>query len=110
MKKTRLLMLIYAAMQAVICVGQQDLKIDSLLTILTTQKDDSTKVNTLIALSRQFQQAKNISAAKQSAEDALQLAKKTRNKKGITNAYNNSGNIYNQLGNLFYSQSNYPEA
>ena len=110
MKKTRLLMLIYAAMQAVICVGQQDLKIDSLLTILTTQKDDSTKVNTLIALSRQYLQAKNISAAKKNAEDAFQLAKKTQYKKGITNAYNNEGNIYNQLGNLFYSQSNYPEA
>ena len=83
---------------------------DSLLTVLKNQKNDTSKVNTLNALSKQFLQAKNISDAKKYAEDALSLAEKKDFKHGIANANISFGNIYNLQGTTSYYEGNYPEA
>ena len=110
MKRTTLLMFVYGTLHSLMCLSQSDKKTDSLLMVLKTQKEDTGKVNTLNALSKQSLVTKNISGAKKYAEDALLLAEKKRFKNGITNAYINIGNTYTQQGNTYYYQGNHPEA
>ncbi len=110
MRKEHLLLFVFGILQAVFSVAQQNQKVDSLLIVLRDQNSDTGKVNTLNALSAQYLRAKNIPAAKKNAEDALLLARKTGFKKGIADAYNSSGNIYNYLGNVAYNQEHYPES
>jgi tetratricopeptide (TPR) repeat protein len=81
----------------------QSKKIDSLLSVLKTAKDDTSKVNTLNALSLQLTRKANYSESKKYADDALLLAQKLNFKKGIANAHLTMGNYY------FYQES-YPEA
>ena len=101
-RKKTILLLVFATSFYQISFAQQN-KIDSLIKVLKIAKDDTSKVNTLNALSEQFWQIAKYAEGKKYAEDALLLAEKTSFKKGIANAYNTIGNIY-------LSQSNYPEA
>ena len=85
------------------CFAQQASKTDSLSKLLTTQKEDSNKVRTLNALSRQLWQKADYSDAKKHADDALALAEKIKFYIGKADAYHNIAIIY-------VNQSNYPEA
>lgn len=110
MTKKRFLLLVWGTIYLLPCLGQQDQKVDSLLNVLKNQKDDTSKVNTLNTLSKQFLLIKNISDAKKYAEDALSHAEKIGFKKGIINANVNTGNINNRKGATYYYEGNYPEA
>jgi len=110
MIKKHLLLFVLAATHILYCFPQQDQNTDSLLAVLNKQKNDSNKVNTLNALSKQFLQAKNITDAKKYAEDALSLAEQIDFKNGIVNADVSIGNIYNRQGATYYYEGNYPEA
>jgi very-short-patch-repair endonuclease/tetratricopeptide (TPR) repeat protein len=80
----------------------QQRKIDSLLSVLKTSKEDSNKVKTLDEISA----ALNASDPQKSMDYAkmqLALAGKIRDKKGLGNAWHN-------MGNANYDMGNYPEA
>ena len=81
----------------------QNNKVDSLLQVLKTAKDDSGKVMALNACSWQMINAGDYAQAKQYANSALALSGKINYKKGEAEALNNIGIIYDDQGN-------YPEA
>ena len=81
----------------------QNNTIDSLRNLLLTQKEDTGKVNTLIAIGETFDQIGDNNNAIKYASDALALAEKINYKKGQANAYQLIGWGYN-------NQGNYPEA
>jgi tetratricopeptide (TPR) repeat protein len=81
----------------------QNVKIDSLLNVLKTAKEDTNKVNTLNELSKKLWQTGNFDSAFIHAENAKKLSVKLNSKKGIAIACNSIGVIY------FY-QGNYPKA
>jgi len=78
-------------------------KLDSLLIVLKTAKEDTNKVNTLNVLFREYLKKGDIENQKKTAYDAFSLAEKINFKKGIATSYLSIGIYY------FY-QSNYPEA
>ena len=53
--------------------AQKQNKIDSLLQVLKTAKEDTSKINTLNRLSRQIWETGNYELAKKYADDAVQL-------------------------------------
>ncbi|MEJ7823440.1 MAG: tetratricopeptide repeat protein [Chitinophagaceae bacterium] len=77
----------------------QQSKIDSLVNVLKTQKEDTSKANTLNALSRQLWQTGNYAEAKKYADEALALSEKIKFNTGKANAYNNVAIVYAHLGN-----------
>ena len=81
--------------------GQQ--KIDSLLVVLSTAKEDTSKVNTLIVIATEKINVGDYTEARKYADDALALAERNRFKKGTANSYNLIGWIYEDL-------SDYPKA
>ncbi len=78
-------------------------KLDSLLSLLKTAKEDSNKVYLLNDASRQYIDIGKYPQAMKYADDAEKLAKKINFKKGRANAFNNKGKV-------LWSQGNYPEA
>jgi signal transduction histidine kinase len=83
--------------------AQSNKAIDSLLNVLKTSVEDTSKVKVLNSLCRQFYLTAKYSEAKKYAEEALTLADKLRFKKGIAMSYQN-------IGNLYFYQANYGEA
>jgi len=78
-------------------------KIDSLRNVLKTEKEDTNKFNTLIALTRKVDQADNFDTALIYVTQALTLAQNLDFKKGIAKAYDVTGSIYAH-------KDNYPKA
>src|SRR5258706_1705337 len=93
-----------------VCFAKEDPKIDSLLKVLKTQNEDTSKVNVLNALSTQFLLSKNITDAKKYAAEALLLAENKDFKNGIVKANIILGNISVRQGNNCYDLDNLPEA
>lgn len=81
----------------------QDSYIDSLKTLIETQKADTNKVNTLNELSYEFTNIGEYQIALNYASQAKSLSEKLNFKKGLADAYTKIGLIYKD-------QSNYPEA
>lgn len=82
-------------------VFSQNKTIDSLSKLLISQKDTS-RLNTLVELSKAYRQS-SIDKAVSYAKEAIQFAEKTAFKKGLVVAYNTLGNTYLFTGT-------YPEA
>src|SRR5258705_6688122 len=99
--RKKIILLVCCFSQAVLFA--QNKQIDSLLSVLKISKEDTSKVNTLIALSKQLRQTGNSTEAKKNAEDAISLAEKINFESGIAGAYNN-------LGIFYFYQNDYPEA
>ncbi len=93
MKKLLLFLLIIA------CTTQssytQNTKTDSLLTLLKTDKEDTNKVNHLYQLSEESTDNKDVMRY---AQQSLLLAEKLKYKKGMANAANNIGFVFNAEG------------
>ncbi|MFA7444677.1 MAG: tetratricopeptide repeat protein [Flavobacteriaceae bacterium] len=89
--------------EATFAQKQEQKRIDSLQTSLKKSVQDTNKVNILTSLSEHSWRKNNYDDALTYAEDALQLAKKLRFKKGEAVAYNN-------IGLAYYYQDNYSEA
>jgi class 3 adenylate cyclase/Tfp pilus assembly protein PilF len=83
--------------------SQERSRTDSLERVLITAKEDTSKVNTLNALSRAYWERQNLDKAQQPANLALKLSQEINFKKGEADAYNNSGTI-------FYFQGDYSQA
>ncbi len=87
------------------CIAQS-LKIDSIKKVISGKQEDSTKVNSLLSLSKEFfsispQETINY------AVTARNLAQKLDFKNGLANAYKNIGIAYYTLGNYVGSIENY---
>ncbi|MEK6614526.1 MAG: tetratricopeptide repeat protein, partial [Bacteroidota bacterium] len=78
----------------------QQSKIDSLLSVLKTVKEDTIKANILNELSKQLWQRGNYDTALIYAENAKKLAEKINFKKGSVSAYNNIGVVNLYIGNF----------
>ena len=78
-------------------------KIDSLRNVLKTEKEDTNKFNTLIALTYKIDQADNFDTALIYVGQALTLAENLNYKKGIAKAYDVTGFVYAH-------KDNYPKA
>ena len=87
-------------------VCAQQTKIDSLLNILKTSKEDTNKVNVLYFLSEICDEADILKYC----EPALKLAENLNYQKGVANISNNIGNVFYLRGNIpkaleFYTKS-----
>ncbi len=85
--------------------GQQ--RIDSLKVEFANAKVDSVRVNILNNLSRTTYLMSDYGQAGKYAEEALQLAEKSKFKKGIADAYNGIGNVCLSQGNNPKALENY---
>ena len=103
MLSRRTVLLIAYCLLAVFCSFSQGLKIDSLQSVLLSQKDDTNKVNTLDRISVHFWRTGDYVLAKKYAEGKLALSEKINFKRGRSDAYNN-------LGIISTLQGSYPEA
>jgi len=81
----------------------QNPKIDSLLTLLKTDKEDTNKVIHLYTLSNEYRLIGEYDRSLPYGKQALLLSQNLNFKKGIATSYSNIGNIYNLQGR-------YPEA
>ena len=88
----------------------QNNTIDSLRNLLPTQKEDTGKVNTLIAIGKTFDQIGDNNNAMKYASDALALAEKINYKKGQANAYQRIGRGYDNQLNFTDARRNYSNA
>jgi tetratricopeptide (TPR) repeat protein len=82
-----------------IATRAQQLKIDSMLAVLKTEKEDTNKVNALNVLSREFCETSKFDSGIIYSDDARILAEKLNFLYGIATAYNNSGIIFWRQGN-----------
>ena len=88
----------------------QNKQTDSLLSLLKTTSNDTTRVNLLNSLGKQFALSSNFAEAKKYGEQALALAEKKHFINGITKSYNTLGNIYHGEGVMYHGKGNYAEA
>jgi len=72
---------------------------DSLLIFVKSAKEDTSKVNALNKLSQDLTNFGKFDEAKRYVEEALTLGKKLNFQRGIAEAYNNKGVIYESQGN-----------
>ncbi len=93
MKKFLLLTILNSGLLILSCFGQNK-NIDSLLTLIKTEKPDTLKVIHLYQLTHEYQLTGNFEKGLRCGEDALKLAGKLDFKKGTAQASNNIGNIY----------------
>ena len=87
--------------------AQKNSKIDSLMNVLKTAKEDSNKVNTLNALSSQFINAGDYEKAIQYADSVLALASALNFKRGNGEAYYTLGLVNGTIGNYDEALKNY---
>ncbi|MES2396410.1 MAG: tetratricopeptide repeat protein [Bacteroidota bacterium] len=85
----------------------QNRQIDSLLTLLITDKSDTSKVNHLIALCEGYRNIGDYNNGLKYGNEALQLTNFIAIKKYRASAYNNIGNIYYSKGNYTLALKNY---
>jgi len=86
----------------------QNVKVDSLLSVLKTSKEDTNKVNILNQLSKlNGWLIGDYEKSLQYATEAKALADKLGYKKGIASSYNNIGIVYEGYGDLSQAFENY---
>lgn len=85
----------------------QNRQMDSLLTLLTTDKSDTSKVNHLIALCEGYRNIGDYNKGLKYGNEALKLTNLIASKKYKASAYNNIGNIYYSIGNYSLALKNY---
>ena len=81
-------------------LNAQQNKIDSLLTLLKTDKEDTNKVKHLNALSVQYRLIGEYDRGLTYGKQSLELAHSLNFKRGLATSYNSVGIIYDNLGNL----------
>jgi two-component system, NarL family, sensor histidine kinase UhpB len=96
-------LLLIMAVISVSCLGQKNVKIDSLLEIVKIQKDNTSKVNSLNALSRLLWETGKYAEARNYVNEALSLSQNIQFNTGEIHAYVN-------IGLICLYEANYPEA
>jgi tetratricopeptide (TPR) repeat protein len=104
-KKVILTQILYSSL--LIVAGAQRSKIDSLLTVLKTEKEDTNKVNTLDALSDKLDRDAQYKSSDSAGRAALQLAEKLNYKQGQAIAYHSIGYANFNMGNYDESLNDY---
>ena len=77
----------------------QDL-VDSMMLLLPTLKEDSSKVNLILDLSEQLYYLAKMNEGINYLKQGIQLAEKINWKSGIANCYSNLGNLVGDTGNI----------
>lgn len=85
-------------------------KLDSLKKALPLVKDDTSRANTLNGISRELFLSGKYDSSLVCAENAKSLSEKAAFAKGISNAYNNIGNVHLNKGNRDEALKNYDDA
>jgi len=89
-------------------------KADSLLNILKTSQQDTSKINTLNELSRELWQTSDYEKGLQYANDALTLSDKLLVDRALSHLKSllltKKATAYINIGNIYKEQGNYPEA
>jgi serine phosphatase RsbU (regulator of sigma subunit)/tetratricopeptide (TPR) repeat protein len=85
----------------------QNSKIDSLLTLIKTDKEDINKVEHLNKLPKEYERIGEYYKGLNYCNDALALSQKLNYGKGIANSHNIIGDIYNYQGNYPKALKNY---
>ncbi|MFT3680023.1 MAG: tetratricopeptide repeat protein [Ferruginibacter sp.] len=98
----KLALLFCLQLPAIWLIAQND-TLDSLLNMLKTKQEDTTKVRLLNDVSAAYLDVPNYPMATTYANSAMSLSKKINYKKGI-------GGSYWQMGRVFYAQINFGEA
>ncbi len=88
----------------------QQVKIDSLIIVLKTAIEDTTKINTLNTLSRQYSNIGDYELALQYAQQALQQSEELIYKQGTGTAYINIGIVYWNKSNFEKALNEFMEA
>ena len=91
MRKKRFLIFFVTVVHISYCFGQEEKKIDSLKNLLNNSKDDTSKVNTLNALSRIYSINGDYDQSNKYAKEAILLGEKLDFKKGLYFSYTNLG-------------------
>jgi serine phosphatase RsbU (regulator of sigma subunit) len=89
---------------------KQSRKADSLLSAFKIAKEDTTQINILNLLSREYINTSKYEQALQYAQQAQEQAKKISYKSGISNAYSNMGVVCWYQGNYEKALENHSEA
>lgn len=106
LKNLSLLLTFYFCQMTLFGQTTQQNKIDSLLTLLKTSREDTTKVNTLNKLFLEVEYTDTVKAKEylnKALELALKIIPETKGSKGLADTYENSGRFEMNNGN-------YPEA
>jgi serine phosphatase RsbU (regulator of sigma subunit) len=93
-KKLLLVILFIVYNSVFLILHAQNKKVDSILNVIKTEKEDSNKVNSLNALSYKLDQANNFDTALTCAEDAKRLAEKIEFRRGLAKAYDAVALVY----------------
>jgi signal transduction histidine kinase len=110
MNKALFLMVVIACIVKLsFCQTQGQEKIDSLFTILTTAKEDSSKVNILIVLAYEFAD-NNPDTAVYFCNEALTLARKLNDKMEIADVHIVMGRVFINLGKYKEALKNFNDA
>jgi signal transduction histidine kinase len=78
--------------------------VDSMKLLLPTLKEDSSKVNLIVAMSRQFYYLAKMNDGISYLKEGLSLAEKINWKKGIANCYTMLGNLVGDTGNIIQAR------
>ena len=85
-------------------------KIDSMLLLLPTLKEDSNKVNLIMAVSGQFYYLAKMNDGISYTKEGLLLAEKINWKKGIAICYTMLGNLVGDTGNIIQARAYYEKS
>src|SRR5665213_1606196 len=86
--------------------GEDSRTIDSLLILIKTDKADTTKVNHLITLCNEYRKVADYNNGLKYGNEALTTANSLTEGQGRSGA----SSAYNNIGNIYYNQGNYPQA
>jgi two-component system, NarL family, sensor histidine kinase UhpB len=110
MKKTTCLLFLLFFIILSVNVFSQQSKIDSLLQVLKTSKEDTGKANTLNALGREYNLVSEFDLSRKYSRDALLLSEKIDYTKGKTVAFLNTGSTYHSQGDYNTALGKYDTA
>ena len=99
MKQLLILLLLFSCVQ-LFAQKKGQAKIDSMLLVLPTLKEDSSKVNLIVMISRQYYYSSKLNEGIACVKEGLLLAEKINWEKGIANCYTMLGNLVGDTGNI----------
>jgi len=109
MRKLQVLLFVFVALHS-LCFAQRARRIDSLLTVLKTQTEDTNRVNTLNNLARNYQLKGDYSLAVQYAKEAIATAEKLNFIPGNILGHTHLGHGYLSLNDHEQSLKSYQAA
>jgi signal transduction histidine kinase/Tfp pilus assembly protein PilF len=110
MKKSIPFLLFFSLCISFFVSGQESSKIDSLEKSLANAKEDTSKINILVALCKEISNSGNHTKGLQFCNEALSLSAMLKYRKGSADAYTQIGHIYFKKSDYEESQKNHTAA